>query len=299
MRSVGRVASRSRRPGFPATGNQRSAPLRCPGSRRVAAGLELPFHPNPFFVGRDLLLAELQTRLQAPDVAARRVALTGLGGVGKTSVAVEYVYQRHADYDLVWCVNGEQQASLLADLAALAGQLGLAAGAPQEAQVAALRGWLEHHQRWLLVLDNLEDPQQVVELLPRSATGQVVITSRAGVGWERLATVLPVDVLAPADAAGLLLTRTGETGPAPEAAATTLAATLGGLALALEQAGAYVASTGTITLAGYAELFATRALELLKRGQPLGSQHTVATTWSLPCNTCGTPRRPRSTCSHW
>jgi tetratricopeptide (TPR) repeat protein len=108
-----------------------------------------------------------------------------------------------------------------------------------------------------------------------------VITSRAGVGWERLATVLPVDVLAPADAARLLLTRTGENGPAAEAAATTLAATLGGLALALEQAGAYVASTGTITLAGYTELFATRALELLKRGQPLGYQHTVAATWSL------------------
>ena len=109
--------------------------------------------------------------------------------------------------------------------------------------MAALRGWLERHQRWLLVLDNVDDPQAVVELLPRSATGQVVITSRTGVGWERLATVLPVEVLAPADAAGLLLARAEETGPAAEAAATTLAATLGGLPLALEQAGAYVAAT--------------------------------------------------------
>jgi tetratricopeptide (TPR) repeat protein len=56
---------------------------------------------------------------------------------------------------------------------------------------------------------------------------------------------------------------------------------LGGLPLALEQAGAYVAATGTVTLAGYGELFGTRALELLNRGQPLGYQHTVATTWSL------------------
>jgi hypothetical protein len=108
-----------------------------------------------------------------------------------------------------------------------------------------------------------------------------VVTSRAGTGWEQLASVLPVDVLAPADATGLLLARTEETGPAAEAAATSLAATMGGLPLALEQAGAYVASTGTVTLARYAVLFATRALELLKRGQPLGYQHTVATTWSL------------------
>jgi tetratricopeptide (TPR) repeat protein len=241
----------------------------------------VPFHPNPYFTGRDLLMAELQAKLAAPDMAARRVVLTGLGGVGKTSVAVEYVYKRHADYDLVWCVNGVQPASLLGDLAALAAQLGLAEDPSQDAQVAALRDWLEHHQRWLLVLDNIDDPQQVVELLPRSASGQVVITSRTGVGWESLASVLPVDVLGPTDAAGLLLARAGETDPSAEAAATTLAATLGRLPLALEQAGAYVAASGTVTLAGYAELFATRALELLQRGQPVGYRHTVATTWSL------------------
>jgi tetratricopeptide (TPR) repeat protein len=209
------------------------------------------------------------------------VVLSGLGGVGKTSVAVEHVYRRQADYDLVWCVNGEQPTSLLADLANLAGQLGLATDAPQMAQAAALRGWLEHHPRWLLVLDNVDDPQALAEWLPRSGTGQVVITSRTGVGWEPLASVLPVEVLAPSDAASLLLLRTQDSGPAAQAAATSLASTLGGLPLALEQAGAYVAATGTVTLAGYAELFATRAPELLKRGQPLGYQRTVATTWSL------------------
>jgi tetratricopeptide (TPR) repeat protein len=147
--------------------------------------------------------------------------------------------------------------------------------------VAVLRDWLERHQRWLLVLDNVEGPEPVVALLPRAGTGQLVITSRSGVGWEPLASVLPVEVLAPADAAGLLLARAGEAGPGAEAAATSLAAALGGLPLALEQTGAYVAATGTVSLVGYAELFTTRELELLQRGQPLGYQHTVATTWSL------------------
>jgi tetratricopeptide (TPR) repeat protein len=240
----------------------------------------VPFHPNPFFIGRSQVLADLEARLHSADGPVGRVVLVGLGGVGKTSVAVEFVYQRQADYELVWCVNGEQPTSLLADLAALANQLGLATNAPQEAQVAALRSWLERHQRWLLVLDNVVGPHQVT-VLPRTATGQVVITSRSGVGWEQLASVLSVEALVPADAAGLLLTRAGETGPAAEAAATRLATALGGLPLALEQAGAYVAATGTITLAEYAKLFATRGLELLKRGQPLSYQHTVATTWSL------------------
>jgi tetratricopeptide (TPR) repeat protein len=96
---------------------------------------------------------------------------------------------------------------------------------------------------------------------------------------------LPVEVLAPADAAGFLLTRTKQSGPHAEAAATTLAGTLGGLPLALEQAGAFITASGTITLAGYAELFATQARELLRRGQPVGYQHTVATTWSLALET--------------
>jgi hypothetical protein len=244
-------------------------------------------HPNPYFSGRELLLAEVHTRLTAADLAVRRVALTGLGGVGKTQLAVEYAYRQRADYDLVWWVRAEQPATLLGDYAALAGQAPLAADlqlakdAPQEAVVAAVRAWLERHHRWLLLFDNAAQPQAMMELLPRSGTGHVLLTLRAETGWEQLTTPLSVDVLTPADAAGLLLARSGDHGPAAAAAANTLATALGGLPLALEQAGAYVATTGTVTLASYAQLFATRALELLGRGQPLGYQRTVATTLSL------------------
>jgi tetratricopeptide (TPR) repeat protein len=247
----------------------------------------LPFHPNPFFTGRDMLLAQLHASFSAPEVTGRRVALTGLGGVGKSQLVVEYAYRRRADFDLVWWVRAEQPTSLLADYAALAFQprlaadLDLAADSPQESAMASARVWLEHQQRWLLVLDNAVDPAALVDLLPRSGSGQVVITSRTGVGWEQLATPLPVEVLDPADAAGFLLTRTNQSGPQAQAAATTLATTLGGLPLALEQAGAFITASGTVTLTSYAQLFAARALELLKRGQPLGYEHTVATTWSL------------------
>jgi tetratricopeptide (TPR) repeat protein len=215
------------------------------------------------------------------------VALTGLGGVGKTQLAVEYAYRQQADYDLVWWVRGEQPTTLVGDYAAQAGHSLLAADlqltkdAPQEAAVEAVRAWLERNHRWLLVFDNTDEPQAVAELLPRSGTGHVIVTSRTETGWEHLTIPLPVEVLVPADAAGFMLARTGERGRGAEAVATTMATTLGGLSLALEQAGAYVVATGTVTLAGYAQLFATRAPELLNRGQPLGYQHTVATTCSL------------------
>jgi hypothetical protein len=246
----------------------------------------VPHHPNPFFTGRDLLLAEVHARLTAPKAESRRAVLTGLGGVGKTQLAVEHAYRQRADYDLVWWVRSEQPTILLGDYADLANQpplaadLGLAEDASQEAVAEAVRRWLERHHRWLLVLDNAVEPQAIAELLPRSGTGHVLVTSQAETGWEPLAGSLPVGVLAPGDAAGFLLSRT-EQDPEAAAAAAALASSLGGLPLALEQAAAYITATGTVSLASYAQLFAARALELLERGQPLGYRHTVATTWSL------------------
>ena len=276
-----------------------------PGDRRPAASAteaprfpgelppvwNVPYHPNPYFTGRDLLLAEVQAQLTAPEADRRRVVLTGLGGMGKTQLAVEHAYRQRGDYDLVWWVRSGQPTSLLGDYAALADQpllvadLKLGEDVPQAAVVAAIRVWLERHRRWLLVFDNVEKPQAVDELLPRSATGHVLLTSQAETGWEPLADALPVQVLAPTDAARFLLTRTKESGPQAAAAAITLASSLGGLPLALEQAAAYVTAVGTVGLGAYVELFATRALELLKREQPLGYQHTVATTWSLALQT--------------
>jgi hypothetical protein len=118
---VGCAASQPRRRSSPATGRPALSATEAPRFPGELPPIwNVPFHPNPFFVGRDPLLIELQRRLTAPGQATRRVVLTGLGGVGKTAVAVEYVYRHHVDYDLVWCVNGAQPASLLADLAALA-----------------------------------------------------------------------------------------------------------------------------------------------------------------------------------
>jgi TIR domain len=100
----------------------------------------VPFHPNPFFTGRDQFLAELQARLQAPNVAARRVALIGLGGVGKTSVAVEYVYRYHADYELVWWVNGAQPTSLVGCRNSFMQLVGSTRGAGRRAGLAGAPG---------------------------------------------------------------------------------------------------------------------------------------------------------------
>jgi hypothetical protein len=168
----------------------------------------VPYHPNPYFTGRNLLLTEIHARLTTPDAESRRLVLTGLGGMGKTQLAVEHTHRRRADYDLVWWVRSEQATSLLGDYAALGRQpplvahLGLGEGASQEVVASAVRGWLERHRRWLLVLDNVAEPAAVAGLLPRSGTGHVLLTTQAEVGWEPLGDALSVEVLAPTDAAG-------------------------------------------------------------------------------------------------
>jgi hypothetical protein len=117
----------------------------------------------------------------------------------------------------------------------------------------------------------------VVDLLPQVVHGQVLVTSRDA-SWEQHAALAELEVFTPEEATGFLLARSGSS---DQATAIDIAELLGLLPLALEQAGAYVATTGTVTLASYGQLFGTRALELLGRGQPLGYPHTVATTWSL------------------
>jgi hypothetical protein len=152
----------------------------------------VPHHPNPYFTGRELLLTEVHARLTAADLAVRRVALTGPGGVGTTQLAVEYAYRQRADYDVVWWVRAEQPATMLGDYGALGGQgplaadLQLATDASQEAAVAAVRAWLEHHQRWLLVFDNAADPAVLEPFLPKAGAGHVVLTSRSA-AWHGLA----------------------------------------------------------------------------------------------------------------
>jgi len=230
--------------------------------------------PRPVFLaGREELLAGLDAGLAArpgPGVAV----LCGMGGAGKTSVAVEYAYRQAGRCTVVWQLPGEDPAGLAAGFAELAAHLGAGGGDA----VAGVHGVLARRDDWLLVLDNVPDPAAVAGLVPPAGGGRVVITSQFGF-WPGRA-VLEVPVLDRAVAAGFLLDRTGAAGPVEQAAALELAGELGGLPLALEQAGAYMQASGR-SIAEYLGLFRARRGELLGRGDPAGYDRRVTTTWSL------------------
>jgi tetratricopeptide (TPR) repeat protein len=250
----------------------------------------LPFRRNPDFTGRDELLGSLAEALAGGGTAAVTQVLQGAGGIGKTSLVVEYAYRYCSRFDTVWWVRAEQVATLLGDLTDLAVALSLAdpEEASQQLAVAAARRWLDDHDRWLLVLDNagapdtatgLEGPlARLVDLLPQVIHGQVLVTSRDA-SWEDYAALAELEVFAREEAIGFLLVRSGAT---DERAAEEVAELLGWLPLALEQAGAYVRQTRT-PLATYLDRLRQFPALALAKGRPRDRDpaDTVATTWQV------------------
>jgi tetratricopeptide (TPR) repeat protein len=242
--------------------------------------IHIPYTRNANFTGRDTLLADLQAALQSGDkVALTHVkALTGLGGIGKTQLALEYSYRYQDDYNIVWWLRSELSSTLLDDYARLAvslklpgwdsGDLNLMAG--------AAKSFLETHPRWLLVFDNAQDPQDIKPYLPHGGGGHVIITSR-NPNWGNLARSMTVSKFERSESVEFLCKRTGQE---DRMAADELAEALGDLPLALEQAGAYM-ETMAKPLGEYLKAFQERKLVVLAKGKPSDYPETVATTWNI------------------
>jgi tetratricopeptide (TPR) repeat protein len=268
----GRTRPPGRRP-FPGQGAPGGV-SRYPG--RLPAIFAVPPR-NPNFVGRTKLLNALRGLLQTgdPDPIVRAGAVHGLGGVGKTQLAIEYAHRFAADYGLVWWVPAEQPLAIPGRLAALARRMGLAELTDQEAQLSLLWEELGRRERWLLIFDNAEHPRGLGHYRPPVGRGQVLVTSR-NPAWGAMATPLPVEVLPRVESVAFLRTRAG----GQKAAAEELAEALGDLPLALEQAAAYLEQT-RMSLPEYLGLLGERAGELLELGEPTDHPDTVATTWAL------------------
>jgi len=256
----------------------------------------VPLRRNPLFTGREEILAALHTQLGIDQAGTRipSAALQGLGGVGKTQIALEYAYRYALEYSAVCWIAAETVESILSSLLQMAEVLHVPEqhAAEQQRIVAAVQHWFATHSQWLLIWDNLEDLDLLERLLPSTRQGVILLTTRC----QTLGTLAQgIDLLPMVPEEGLLFlvrrakvldsTATSEDvrqlavqRPTQYQAAAELVTDMGGLPLALDQAGAYLEAT-QCGLSTYLELFRTqRAALLQQRGE--GVRAHPASVWA-------------------
>ncbi len=235
---------------------------------------------NADFTGRAAGLEQLRDNLMAGGRAVVTAqALYGLGGVGKTQLALEYAYRFMADYDLAWWVPAERTDQIVSSLADLAGRLGISVSENvTEAAKAVLESLRRGRSsaRWLLIFDNAEDPKELEPFLPAAGGGHVLITSRTQT-WSHLAEPLEIDVFHRQESITHLLLHVPNL---DEADADRVAAALGDLPLAIEQAGAWLEQTG-MQAEEYLDQLQTHAPRVLAMGEVANYPQSVITAWNM------------------
>ncbi|WP_406859203.1 FxSxx-COOH system tetratricopeptide repeat protein [Streptomyces sp. HUAS MG47] len=262
-----------------------------PGGPRFPGGTPRIWNVRPrhaWFTGRTSILERLRDQLRGESRAGRRLpqVLYGLGGVGKTQVAREYAHRFRADYDLVWWVEAEQSDRVVSSLADLADEIGLVGdGNVTEAATAALQALRRGtpYNRWLLILDNVEDLDQVLELLPDDTGrtsdgvyGHILVTCRNRPAASRVETV-EVDVFTRSESVEHLCRRVNRL---PARDAERVAEAVGDLPLAVEVAAAWLAETAT-PVDAYVEQLKAQTTKVLSLGRAEDYAERIGATWNI------------------
>ncbi len=235
---------------------------------------------NLLFTGRDQLLDQLKRQMSAGKATAvLPAALHGMGGIGKTQMAVEYIYRHVEDYDIVWWIQAAQISQVRKALTELAKQLDLKGSSEVHTAVPAVREALrlgKPYSRWLLVFDAAESVETIREYFPANGPGQILITSR-NPDWAAVAHPLEITVFLREESMALLRKR----GPdISDEDANRMAEKLGDLPLAVEQAAAWRAETG-MPVSEYLKLFDEKVAEILNTSAPAGYEMPVAAAWNV------------------
>ena len=245
---------------------------------------------NEKFTGRELALRRLEETLQAkPNTPIVIAAETGLGGVGKTQIALQYAYRsvdvRKKGYDLIWWFHAKEAYSIMDDYESLANRLGVAITDEDRKQKRVIPIITNHlrakNVKWLFIFDNAESQKTLKPYLP-TLGGDVIITSR-NKDWTGIEKLLPVITFQPEESVRYLCKVVGRDDADFKQRALILAEELGHLPLALVQAADYIVGT-KIPIEEYTQRFLKHRKELWSfSGPPRKDNYllTVSITWDI------------------
>ncbi len=256
----------------------------------------VPFRRNSYFTGRESTLEQIHALLkQVPaggSSSPRIVSLSGLGGIGKTQIAVEYAYRYSNNYQTVLWVQANSRNVLNSSVNMLTSLLELPERDAQDQNhiLEALKRWLSTTTNWLLIMDDVDDPKLVYDILPATGNGAVLLTTLTPI-TATITRGIELDTMRRDEGASFLLRRAKILATHDELEqasleqrrlAEVITQSMGGLPLALDQAAAYIEETGC-GLVGYFQRYQLHRELLLKRRGGLLPEHPVAlsTTWSL------------------
>lgn len=249
----------------------------------------MPYQRNPHFTGRDELLSDIHQNLQKSKEKTfnHRVAIYGIAGVGKTQVAIEYVYRYQNEYDGVFWIGGSDQAVLVAGFRNIGQKVGILEQDtnldPDELSQRVLL-WLRIQARWLLIIDNLDDPSTADGFLPDTQKGgHTLITTRSPDSLNIAAKGIEIPTMPAEDAIELLYLRSDIKRQDDSASiASEIVKELGYLALAIDQAAAYI-RTSLKDINKFLPIYHKSRKQLLKK-EPINKHNypnSVATTFIL------------------
>ncbi|SIM50853.1 FxSxx-COOH system tetratricopeptide repeat protein [Micromonospora cremea] len=216
------------------------------GARYPGIGPELQKTPvaNVQFIGRDEDLRRLRHLLQSGvSRGYSLVALRGMGGVGKTQIALEYVHRFRTAYDLVFWIEADPQIFVDSTLVDLGERMGLPEPANIPAAIRQVHDTLvrgDRYPRWLLVFDNVADYRQIEDFLPMGGRGHIIITAREKT-WEESAETIEISPFSRAESVEHLQRQVPGISPRD---ADRVAEALGDLPIALALGGALMADSG-------------------------------------------------------